>query len=109
MIRYKKLGYVELNVTDLERSRWFYEDMVGLGHGGTLPDGAGSLRCGTDPCRVLLHGAAAAGFKRVGWMLEDERQCDVLHRRLGDADVGWETVANAECRDRRLSRISRIA
>jgi len=30
MIRYKKLGYVELNVSDLEKSRKFYEDIVGL-------------------------------------------------------------------------------
>jgi len=30
MIRYKKLGYVELNVSDLDRSRKFYQDIVGL-------------------------------------------------------------------------------
>ena len=30
MIRYRKLGYVELMVTDLERSAAFYRDVVGL-------------------------------------------------------------------------------
>ena len=30
MIRYSKLGYVELMVTDLERSAAFYRDIVGL-------------------------------------------------------------------------------
>ena len=30
MIRYKKLGYVVLSVTDLEKSADFYENMVGL-------------------------------------------------------------------------------
>ena len=30
MIRYKKLGYIVLSVTDLEKSKDFYENMVGL-------------------------------------------------------------------------------
>jgi catechol-2,3-dioxygenase len=30
MIRYKKLGYVALNVTDIGRSSKFYEQIVGL-------------------------------------------------------------------------------
>jgi len=30
MIRYRKLGYVELNVTDVARSREFFEKLVGL-------------------------------------------------------------------------------
>ena len=30
MIRYKKLGYVALNVTDLARSSVFYRDTLGL-------------------------------------------------------------------------------
>ena len=29
-IRYRKLGYVELMVTDLERSAAFYREIVGL-------------------------------------------------------------------------------
>ena len=30
MIRYKKLGYVVLNVTDLDKSVDFYENIVGM-------------------------------------------------------------------------------
>ena len=40
MIRYKKLGYVELNVSDLEKSRKFYVDVVGLEFVGERSDGA---------------------------------------------------------------------
>jgi hypothetical protein len=29
-VRYKKLGYVELNVSDLCRSRDFFEGLIGL-------------------------------------------------------------------------------
>ena len=32
MIRYKKLGYVAFNVSDLDKSIAFYRDMVGLDH-----------------------------------------------------------------------------
>ena len=37
MIRYRKLGYVELMVTDLERSAAFYRDIVGLEPAGEGP------------------------------------------------------------------------
>ena len=40
MIRYRKLGYVELNVSDLDRSETFYRDIVGLQHVGKRADGA---------------------------------------------------------------------
>ena len=38
--RYKKLGYVALNVTDMEKSAAFYRDMVGLDPSGDGPDGS---------------------------------------------------------------------
>ena len=40
VIRYRKLGYVELMVTDVDRSAAFYRDLGGLepaGNGNTLP------------------------------------------------------------------------
>jgi 2,3-dihydroxy-p-cumate/2,3-dihydroxybenzoate 3,4-dioxygenase len=81
MIRYKKLGYVELNVSDLEKSRKFYEDVVGLEFVGKRSDGAVMFRCDDEDSRsVILHQKQPAGFKSVGWMLEDGSQ--LLHRRL---------------------------
>jgi 2,3-dihydroxy-p-cumate/2,3-dihydroxybenzoate 3,4-dioxygenase len=40
MVRYRKLGYVALNVTDLERSCAFYEKIVGFQANGHGDDGA---------------------------------------------------------------------
>lgn len=107
MIRYEKLGYVELNVSDLERSRDFYRDMVGLEHVGRHGD-VERFRCdGQEPYSVVLHRSAAPGFKRAGWVLEDESQFDALHRRLDEADCRWIELDDAECADRGFRRCLR--
>jgi 2,3-dihydroxy-p-cumate/2,3-dihydroxybenzoate 3,4-dioxygenase len=66
MIRYSKLGYVELTVTDLDRAAAFYRDVVGLEPAGEGPDGERRFRCSEDPYAVALHKADKPGFKRVG-------------------------------------------
>ena len=64
MIRYSKLGYVELMVTDLERSAEFYRDIVGLQLAGTGPDGEIRFKCSDDPYAVVLSGLGAVS---AGW------------------------------------------
>ncbi|MPZ35033.1 MAG: glyoxalase [Rhodospirillales bacterium] len=107
MIRYKKLGYVELTVTDLDRSTDFYRNVVGLEPAGDGPDGERRFRCSEDPYAVALHKADQPGFKRGGWMVEDERQFETLHRRLKDAGVAFEQLGAAECKARGLGRATR--
>jgi 2,3-dihydroxy-p-cumate/2,3-dihydroxybenzoate 3,4-dioxygenase len=108
MIRYSKLGYVELNVTDLERALAFYTGIVGLEDAGRGADGGVRLRCTDEPYAVVLHQAAAPGFKRVGWMLEDERQFDILRRRLREHGVAHEEVPAEECAARQIGRACRM-
>ena len=107
MIRYSKLGYVELTVTDLDRAAHFYRDVVGLEPAGEGPDGERRFRCSEDPYAVALHKADRPGFKRAGWMLEDERQFETLHRRLKEAGVACELLTSAECKARGLGRATR--
>jgi 2,3-dihydroxy-p-cumate/2,3-dihydroxybenzoate 3,4-dioxygenase len=52
MIRYRKLGYVELMVTDLEKSAAFYREIVGLQPVGRGPGGEYRFKCSEDPCAV---------------------------------------------------------
>ena len=96
MIRYKKLGYVELTVTDLDRAAAFYRDVVGLEPVGRGPEGEYRFRCSEDPYAVALHRADQPGFKRGGWMLEDESQFAVLHKRLRDGGVPYEEFSVTE-------------
>lgn len=107
MIRYRKLGYVELMVTDLERSAAFYRDIVGLEPAGEGPAGERRFRCSEDPYAVVLHQAPQPGFKRGGWMLEDERQFAGLHAALKSAGVAFEWLSDAECKGRGLARATR--
>lgn len=108
MIRYSKLGYVELMVTDLERSAAFYRDIVGLQPADAGPDGAIRFKCSDDPYAVVLHQSDRPGFKRGGWMLEDEQQFEVLHRTLTAHGIRHEALSAAECHDRGLARATRI-
>ncbi|SCK15055.1 2,3-dihydroxy-p-cumate/2,3-dihydroxybenzoate 3,4-dioxygenase [Variovorax sp. HW608] len=108
MIHYRKLGYVELNVSNLARSREFYEQVVGLQRIGTRKDGAEVFRCDAEPYSVVLHEHAPAGFCRVGWMLEDEFQFDILHSRLRERGVPFEVISAAECDARNLGRATRM-
>jgi 2,3-dihydroxy-p-cumate/2,3-dihydroxybenzoate 3,4-dioxygenase len=69
-IRYAQLGYIALNVTDLERSAQFYETIVGLTPVGEITNGRALFRCSDKHHDVVLHQAPAAGLKRVGWQME---------------------------------------
>ena len=108
MIRYRKLGYVELMVTDLERSAAFYRDVVGLEPAGEGPEGERRFRCSEDPYAVVLHQADQPGFRRGGWMLEDERQFASLHEAVKSVGVAFESLSDSECKSRGLGRATRI-
>ena len=54
MVRYNRLGYVALNVTDQQRSHDFHEKQVGLQRGGTT----GEIE-GAEPARAARDTAAA--------------------------------------------------
>jgi 2,3-dihydroxy-p-cumate/2,3-dihydroxybenzoate 3,4-dioxygenase len=71
-LRYAKLGYVAVNVTDLARSRHFYETILGLEVSGIGPDGEIFLRCSSDHHNIILYPAARPGLRRLGWQMEDD-------------------------------------
>jgi len=83
--RYKKLGYIVLNVTDIEKSTKFATDVFGLDASGESADGARFFRSGTahhdiilaparpaDSCGMLRgHGQLGSGSRVVvkkSWM-----------------------------------------
>jgi 2,3-dihydroxy-p-cumate/2,3-dihydroxybenzoate 3,4-dioxygenase len=108
MIRYRKLGYAELNVTDLERARAFYTNQLGLQFVGEAEDGGLLFRCTDEHHAVVLHKASVPGIRCSGWMLEDAPQFDKLYRSFQKNDVRWEVLSAAECRSRGLQRACRI-
>jgi len=73
--RYARLGYVALNVSDLERSSKFYEDLWGLQRNG---EGSGDVRfyrCSSNHHDFILY-KGEPGLKRVAWQMETVADVD---------------------------------
>lgn len=108
MIRYQKLGRVELNVTDLARSRVYYESVVGLQYVDTGAEGEIRLRCDDEHHSVTLHAAEDAGLRCVGFMLEDAAQFAPLIERLNGAGLEVREIDAAACAARAQQRAIRV-
>lgn len=87
MIRYKKLGYVALNVTDLDKSVQFYEKLVGLQLSEYVQNERAFLRCSSDHHNIVLYPAARAGLKRIGLEVESPEQVEIAYEHLSKAGV----------------------
>jgi 2,3-dihydroxy-p-cumate/2,3-dihydroxybenzoate 3,4-dioxygenase len=109
MTRYRKLGYVELNVERIARSTIFYRDVVGLQQVEHRQDGSVLLRCDNDAYSVVLHEKTAAGLKCIGLMLEDASQFEGLHAQLRAHSTAYEELPASVCKARQLARATRIA
>ena len=108
MVRYQKLGRVELNVTQLERARRFYEDVVGLQYVDTGTDGGVRFRCDQDHHSVVLYESREAGLRCAGFMLEDSTQFEPLIERLAGAGLRVQEIDLRTCRVRAQLRAVRI-
>lgn len=76
--RYRRLGYVALNVADHMRSDDFYREMVGLRPAGTALNKEHLYRCSAHHHDVVLHEHATQGLRRVGWEMESAEDLDKL-------------------------------
>lgn len=85
--RYRKLGYVALNVSDLEKSLHFYRDLVGLQLEARSGDDIAFLRCSDDHHNVVLYRSDSPGLKRMAFELESAQ--DLALARAHVAQQGW--------------------
>jgi 2,3-dihydroxy-p-cumate/2,3-dihydroxybenzoate 3,4-dioxygenase len=82
MIRYSKLSYVALNVSDIERSKAFYTEILGLQLSEIGAQGEVYLRCSADHHNVVLTQGEPVGIRRIGWEMESPRDVDLLIETL---------------------------
>jgi 2,3-dihydroxy-p-cumate/2,3-dihydroxybenzoate 3,4-dioxygenase len=88
---YEKLGYMALNVSDVGRSRDFYEKQVGLQLSGEA-EGSAFLRCSEDHHSISLHGGGQPGLKRAGCEMRSAAALDQLGANLAAEGI---TVVSA--------------
>jgi len=105
--RYKRLGYVALNVTDLARSTAFYRDLVGLAVSESGDD-LTALRCSQDHHNMLLYPAKQAGLKRIGFELESRRDLDIAREYMRGLGLAVEDVSADELKRLRTAAAFRI-
>jgi len=97
MIRYERLGRVDLNVTNLDRSGRFYEDLVGLQRADKQAiDGSLKFLCGTDNCEVVLHESTTPGFRSMALALQGEEAFETLRARLEEHGVACQVIPDNE-------------
>ena len=105
--RYSKLGYVALNVSDLDRSATFYEELWGLQPNGGDGD-VRYFRCSSDHHDLVLY-QGEPGLKRVAWQMESERDLDLIAARLRGAGHDVVEVPDAEAQRLRQGRTLRFS
>lgn len=75
-IRYSRLGYAHIHVTDLEKSAGFYENLVGLKRAEGAPEGEIRLRCSDKPYDLILTRGDEIGLASVGFEVESRGELD---------------------------------
>jgi 2,3-dihydroxy-p-cumate/2,3-dihydroxybenzoate 3,4-dioxygenase len=105
--RYRRLGYVALNVSDLECSTAFYRDLVGLAVTETTPQWT-ALRCSRDHHNVLLYPSARPGLKRIAFELESAADLTAALTYLQSLGYAVEMVDDAELKALRMVAALRL-
>lgn len=96
VFRYKKLGYVALDVTDVGRSADYYEKIVGLDVVERTPNGPVFLRCSQDHHNLILYPSEEPGLKRVAWEMENAEQLELAFEHFAKAGLNPQEVSKEE-------------
>jgi 2,3-dihydroxy-p-cumate/2,3-dihydroxybenzoate 3,4-dioxygenase len=94
--RYRRLGYVALNVTDMNRSVDFYTALLGLQAAGDAVNGEKLFRCSARHHDVILHQGKDAGLRRIGWEMENADDAARIRRHLEGLGIATIDVAADE-------------
>lgn len=94
-IRYQRLGYVALNVSDIAQSRVFYETNVGLTVDGQDDDSLLCLRCSDRHHDIVLY-RGDPGLKRVAWQMESREALDAVHAEFTSLGLEITPVSTEE-------------
>lgn len=106
--RYKKLGYIALNVSDLAKTAKFCKEVVGLQFVEKGVDGEQYFRCSGGHHDVVLHRSDSPGLRRQSWEMESEEDLNKLLEHCNKLNLNPEMVSEAECKPLQIERAFRI-
>lgn len=101
---YKRLGYVALNVTDLDLSKVFYSGLLGLTVGSEGGAEAIGLRCDENAISLALYRAEKPGLRRVAFQLASPE--DLARAETHFSSLGYEVWPVSE-QERQFLKIGR--
>ncbi len=94
-IRYRRLGYVALTVTDPAQSLKFYRDIVGV-DAFESGDDAIFLRCSDRHHDLQLVRGDVPALKRIGWEMESPEALAALRDHMASRGIAMVAVSKAE-------------
>ena len=106
--RYKRLGYLELNVSDIEKSTRFATEVFGMDLVGEGDKGSRFFRSGPLHHDMILTQADQPAFVRSSWELETEADLDAAYTHYKTLDLSPQWVSDKECAALSLERAFRI-
>lgn len=95
--RYEKLGYAALNVTDLDRSIHFYQQLMGLDL-VSRETGVAYLRCSRDHHNLVLYAAGTAGIRRAAYKVASRADLDLAHAHFEAHGLAPRWLGDEACR-----------
>ncbi|MBD0253771.1 MAG: VOC family protein [Rubrobacter sp.] len=91
------LGHAELRVTDMERSRWFFTEVLGL-YVSEETEEKVYLRAWQDwdHHTLILTRSDHPGVEHVGWRVEKPQDLGVHEKRLGELGIDHHWIESGE-------------
>lgn len=102
-IRYLRLGYAALQVTDLARSIEFYRDLMGLALEREAHEKAW-LRCSSKPYDLILRRGDAPGLAGIGFELPDLAELGRAFTHIASCGYAPVWYGEREAKDKRVAR-----
>ncbi len=95
-IRYRRLGYIALSVTDPARSQAFYRDIVGVATAASEDGETVFLRTSDRHHDLVLTRGDRAALKRIGWEMESAAALAAARAHLEALDIAIHPVCAEE-------------
>lgn len=105
--RYKRLGYLMMNVSDIERSTSFARDVFGLDLVKENDNGLRFFRGSKNHHDVVFSQASSPALVRASWELESARDLEIAFGYLVQEGMRPAWLAHDECADLEIERAFR--